>query len=162
MDAVRLQQWIDRVKRGTLLRRGLIERMAGVGLAAPLANQMLAVSGMAMPTSSGIEYTPNKRGGGGTLKLLRWEGPTLLNPHFCQRDQGPKRLAPVLRAARGMDAVWHAEAGPARTNPRDRSKPDQPARRLPVRGALHLRDRCLRRRRTLAERWSNTLARALP
>ncbi|MBW4035824.1 MAG: peptide ABC transporter substrate-binding protein [Proteobacteria bacterium] len=94
MDAVRLQRMIDRVKRGKLSRRGFIERVAAVGLTAPLANQLLAVAGIAMPTSSGIHYTPTKRGGGGTLKLLWWEGPTLLNPHFANgtKDQNASRL----------------------------------------------------------------------
>lgn len=94
MDAVRLQRMIDRVRRGTLSRRGFIERMAAAGLTAPLANQLLAVSGMAMPSSTGFAYTPTRRGGGGTLKLLWWEGPTLLNPHFANgtKDQNASRL----------------------------------------------------------------------
>jgi peptide/nickel transport system substrate-binding protein len=28
-------------------------------------------------------YKPSKRGGGGPLKMLFWQGPTLLNPHFA-------------------------------------------------------------------------------
>jgi peptide/nickel transport system substrate-binding protein len=94
MDAKRLQRMIDRVKCGQLSRRGFIQRMAAVGLTAPLANQLLAVSGIAMPAPPPIDYTPTKRGGGGTLKLLWWEGPTLLNPHFANgiKDQNGSRL----------------------------------------------------------------------
>ena len=36
----------------------------------------------------------NKAGGGGTLKVLWWQGPTLLNPHFAvgTKDQDGSRL----------------------------------------------------------------------
>jgi peptide/nickel transport system substrate-binding protein len=39
-------------------------------------------------------YPPTKRGGGGPLKLLWWQGPTLLNPHFATgtKDQDGSRL----------------------------------------------------------------------
>jgi peptide/nickel transport system substrate-binding protein len=39
-------------------------------------------------------YKPTKRGGGGPLKLLWWQGPTLLNPHFATgtKDQDGSRL----------------------------------------------------------------------
>src|SRR5271170_5119651 len=39
-------------------------------------------------------YKPTKRGGGGTLKLLWWQGPTLLNPHFAvgTKDQDGSRI----------------------------------------------------------------------
>jgi peptide/nickel transport system substrate-binding protein len=94
MDPQRLQRMIDRVKCGQLSRRGFIQRMAVLGLTAPLANQLLAVSAVAMPAPAGIDYTPTQRGGGGTLKLLWWQGPTLLNPHFATgtKDQNASRL----------------------------------------------------------------------
>ena len=77
-----LRRTIERVKEGRLSRRAFIQRMAVLGLTAPLANQLLAIGGVAMaePVSS---YKPTKAGGGGTLKLLWWQGPTLLNPHFA-------------------------------------------------------------------------------
>jgi peptide/nickel transport system substrate-binding protein len=39
-------------------------------------------------------YKPTKRGGGGPLKLLWWQGPTLLNPHFATgtKDQDASRI----------------------------------------------------------------------
>jgi peptide/nickel transport system substrate-binding protein len=39
-------------------------------------------------------YKPTKRGGGGPLKVLWWQGPTLLNPHFAvgTKDQDGSRL----------------------------------------------------------------------
>ncbi len=42
---------------------------------------MLAWSGVAMAQAV-PPYKPTKRGGGGLLRLLWWQAPTLLNPHF--------------------------------------------------------------------------------
>jgi peptide/nickel transport system substrate-binding protein len=41
-----------------------------------------------------FKYAPTKAGGGGTLKLLWWQSPTLLNPHFAvgTKDQDGSRL----------------------------------------------------------------------
>jgi peptide/nickel transport system substrate-binding protein len=74
-------------------RRAFVRRMATVGLTAPMATQLLAVSGVAMAQSRPI-YKPTKRGGGGLLKVLWWQGPTLLNPHFAvgTKDQDGSRL----------------------------------------------------------------------
>ena len=77
-----LQGMIDNVKRGRLSRRGFIRRMAAVGLTAPMAMQLLAMGGVAMAQPNS-DYKPTKRGGGGTLKLLWWQAPTLINPHFA-------------------------------------------------------------------------------
>jgi len=89
-----LQGMIDRVKAGRLSRRGFIRRMAVLGLTAPLANQLLAIGGVAMAETPAFDYRPTRRGGGGTLKLLWWEGPTLLNPQFAvgTKDQDGSRL----------------------------------------------------------------------
>ena len=72
---------IDEVKDGHLDRRTFIRRMVGLGLTAPMAAQVLALGGVAIAESSSV-YKPTKRGGGGPLKLLWWQAPTLLNPHF--------------------------------------------------------------------------------
>jgi peptide/nickel transport system substrate-binding protein len=78
------QLWvlIDRVRIGRLSRRGFMRRMAAVGLTAPMASQLLGTVGAAMPQPS-TGYTPTQRGGGGALKVLWWQAPTLLNPHFA-------------------------------------------------------------------------------
>jgi peptide/nickel transport system substrate-binding protein len=67
--------------------------MMAVGLTAPMATQLLAFSGVAMAQSPS-SYKPTKRGGGGLLKVLWWQGPTLLNPHFAvgTKDQDGSRL----------------------------------------------------------------------
>src|SRR3954469_15511617 len=88
-----LRTMIDGVKDGRMDRRAFVQRMIGLGLTAPLATQILAIGGVAMAQSS-IPYKPTKRGGGGPLKLLWWQGATLLNPHFATgtKDQDGSRL----------------------------------------------------------------------
>ncbi|WFU73438.1 peptide ABC transporter substrate-binding protein [Bradyrhizobium sp. CB2312] len=88
-----LRSMIGDVKDGRMDRRAFIKRMAAVGLTAPLANQILALGGVAMAEGPQV-YKPTKRGGGGALKLLWWQGPTLLNPHFATgtKDQDGARL----------------------------------------------------------------------
>jgi len=88
-----LRGLIDQVKRGRLSRRGFVQRMLAVGIAAPFATQLLVHSGVAMAQSRDT-YKPTKRGGGGALKVLWWQGPTLLNPHFATgtKDQDGSRL----------------------------------------------------------------------
>ena len=88
-----LRGLINKVKHGKLSRRGFISRMVMLGLTAPLASQMLLSSGVALAQGA-MEYKPTKAGGGGTLKLLWWQGPTLLNPHFATgtKDQDGSRI----------------------------------------------------------------------
>lgn len=90
---VRLPALLNGVKEGRLSRRAFIRHMAAVGLTAPMANQILALGGVAMGQTSAL-YKPTKRGGGGPLKLLWWQGPTLLNPHFAtgEKDVDASRL----------------------------------------------------------------------
>jgi peptide/nickel transport system substrate-binding protein len=88
-----LRMMVDEVKDGRMDRRAFIQRMIGFGLTAPMATQLLAIGGVAMAQSPS-PYKPTKRGGGGPLKLLWWQGPTLLNPHFATgtKDQDGSRL----------------------------------------------------------------------
>jgi peptide/nickel transport system substrate-binding protein len=93
MDARQLRQLIAQVKTGRLSRRSFIQAMVGLGLTAPLAAQMLTHSGLAQAQSA-FTYKPTRRGGGGPLKLLWWQGATLLNPHFSvgTKDQEGSRI----------------------------------------------------------------------
>ena len=78
-----LRQMIGRVQRGSLSRRGFVKRMAAVGLTAPMATQLLALSGISPASAQSVPtYAPSRRGGGGALKILYWQAATLLNPHF--------------------------------------------------------------------------------
>ena len=93
MDETKLKSMIGDVKSGRLSRRSFIRRMGAAGLAAPFASQLLAIGGVAMAQSK-FEYKPTKRGGGGALKVLFWQAPTLLNPHFAvgTKDQNAARI----------------------------------------------------------------------
>jgi peptide/nickel transport system substrate-binding protein len=88
-----LRGLIGRVKAGGLSRRAFVQRLTAAGLTAPIAAQLLAHSGVAMAQSRPI-YKPTKRGGGGPLKMLYWQAPTLLNPHFAggNKDREASRL----------------------------------------------------------------------
>src|SRR5260370_16651576 len=93
MNERELRRLIGDVKTGRLSRRGFVQRMMAVGLAAPRATQLWAFWGVAMAQSMAV-YKPTKRGGGGGLRVLWWQGPTLLNPHFAvgTKDQDGSRL----------------------------------------------------------------------
>ncbi|NRF68294.1 peptide ABC transporter substrate-binding protein [Aquincola sp. S2] len=88
-----LRALIEDVREGRLARRGFIQRLVWCGLTAPMAAQLLMHAGIAnaQPT---LPYKPTKRGGGGALKLLWWQGATLLNPHFAvgTKDQEGCRI----------------------------------------------------------------------
>ena len=73
---------IDDVKIGRLSRRRFVQTMVGLGLTAPFVAQMLAASGVQAQPKAPV-FTPTRRGGGGQLKVLWWQAPTLLNPHFA-------------------------------------------------------------------------------
>jgi peptide/nickel transport system substrate-binding protein len=94
MDERVLRGLLDQVKAGGMSRRAFVRRMATVGFTAPMATQLLAYSGVAMAQSKAPIYKPTKRGGGGLMKVLWWQGPTLLNPHFATgtKDQDGSRL----------------------------------------------------------------------
>jgi peptide/nickel transport system substrate-binding protein len=93
MDERELRTMIGEVKSGRLSRRRFVQGMVGLGLTAPLAAQMLASAGVAQAQSK-LSYKPTRRGGGGALKTLWWQGATLLNPHFATgtKDQDGSRI----------------------------------------------------------------------
>ena len=93
MDERELRAMIDEVKGGRLSRRSFVQTMVALGLTAPLAGQMLASAGVAQAQSKPA-YKPTRRGGGGALKVLWWQGATLLNPHFAvgTKDQDGSRI----------------------------------------------------------------------
>ena len=138
MDEHQLRELIGDVKGGRLSRRGFVQRVVAAGLSAPLAGTMLAYNGVAMASAARETYKPTKAGGGGPLKLLFWQAPTLINPHFAvgTKDQEGCRifyeplagwddegnLLPVLArvipskengdlAADGRSVVWRLKPG---------------------------------------------------
>jgi peptide/nickel transport system substrate-binding protein len=139
MEERALRSMIAEVKTGRMSRRHFVQAMVGLGLTAPMAAQMLAAAGVAQAQPK-VAYKPTKRGGGGALKTLWWQGATLLNPHFAvgTKDQDGSRifyeplaswdpdgnLSPVLAAEipsaqnggiakDGKSVTWHLKKGVA-------------------------------------------------
>jgi peptide/nickel transport system substrate-binding protein len=136
MDEQVLRDLIAGVKDTKLSRRAFVRAMTAMGLTAPMAIQLLTYGGVAMAQTS-FQYKPTRRGGGGALKLLWWQGPTLLNPHFAigTKDQEGSRifyeplaswdpdgnLVPVLAAeipgpenglsSDGRSVIWKLKSG---------------------------------------------------
>src|SRR6185437_539493 len=93
MNERHLRRLIADVKGGRLSRRAFMRRMIALGLTAPLAGQMLDHAGVARAAPAS-HYKPTRRGGGGALRLLWWQAPTSLNPHFAYgvKDQEAARI----------------------------------------------------------------------
>ena len=93
MNEQELRGLIEAVREGKVTRRDFIGTLLSFGVAAPIAGQLLLHAGIAQaqPTSG---YKATKRGGGGALKVLWWQGATLLNPHFAvgTKDQDGSRI----------------------------------------------------------------------
>src|SRR5271156_6760656 len=104
MNERQLRQRVEEVRAGARSRRAFLSEMMALGLSAPFVTQMLAHSGVAMAATA-AKYVPTKDGGGGQLKLLWWQGPTLLNPHFAvgTKDQDGSRIFYEPLAGRDPD-----------------------------------------------------------
>jgi peptide/nickel transport system substrate-binding protein len=88
MHENQIRALVEHVRAGALPRRGFIQRMVVAGLTAPMANLLLIDAGIAQPAVA-IPYKGTRRGGGGTLRLIWWQGAVHLNPHFAS---GTKEL----------------------------------------------------------------------
>jgi peptide/nickel transport system substrate-binding protein len=93
MEERELRALVNQVKAGILSRRRFVGMMVGLGLTAPMAAQMLTSAGVAQAQTKWT-FNPTKRGGGGLVKTLWWQAPTLLNPHFANgtKDQDACRI----------------------------------------------------------------------
>ncbi len=104
MDEHRLRELVEQVRDGALARRDFIGRMAALGVGLPLASAMLADIAHAQGGASEAPYKPMKRGGGGPLRLLLWQGPTLLNPHFATGIKDQEGSRPFYESLARYDA----------------------------------------------------------
>jgi peptide/nickel transport system substrate-binding protein len=77
----RLREWLARTRRGEWSRRRFVDAVAALGLGTPAAFALLAHAGMAQAQQP-FTYAPTRRGGGGALRILSWQGATILNGHF--------------------------------------------------------------------------------
>ena len=93
MQEAELRQLIEDVRTGELPRRSFIQQMVALGVGAPTASMLLMHAGVANAQAIPV-YKPTKRGGGGALKVLWWQGATLLQPHFANgtKDQEGSRI----------------------------------------------------------------------
>ena len=93
MQEREIRDLIEEVRVGKLPRRQFIGQLVAIGLTAPMASMLLMHSGIAQAQSAST-YKPTKRGGGGALKALWWQGATLLQPHFASgtKDQEGSRI----------------------------------------------------------------------
>ncbi len=82
MPEQELRDLISQVRLGQLPRRNFIQQLVGLGLTAPMAAMLLLDAGLAQAQTAAL-YKGSKRGGGGSLKMLCWQGPVHLNPHFA-------------------------------------------------------------------------------
>src|SRR5215471_12720458 len=93
MNEQELRDLLAAVRSGRVSRRAFVHKMVGLGLTAPFATQLLARVGLAQSPAQ-ADYKPTRAGGGGALKTLFWQAPTLLNPHFAVggKDQHGSRI----------------------------------------------------------------------
>jgi peptide/nickel transport system substrate-binding protein len=86
LEAHALREWVQRVAHGEASRRQFLRTLLGLGLSGPVIADLLAsaVPAVAQGTPGAPPaFTPTRRGGGGKLRLLSWEAPTILNAHFA-------------------------------------------------------------------------------
>jgi len=108
MDEHTLRELITEVKRCRLTRRHFLQGLGAFGIGAPMAGQLLGAAGVARAQSSPPEFNPTRRGGGGTLRILMWDAPTLLHPHFGRglRDFAVQRIFYEPLAAPAADGTF--------------------------------------------------------
>jgi peptide/nickel transport system substrate-binding protein len=89
-----IEELLDGVRHGAMSRRAFVRAMLALGVTAPLAQQVLAASGIATASAQEPAWTPSRRGGGGALRALWWQAATLLNPHLTSglKDADGARL----------------------------------------------------------------------
>ena len=87
---------------GSMSRRGLMQRLVAAGLSAPAASQILVHAGVAMARSPS-DYKPARRGGGGSLKVLLWQAPRSLTPHFLSGNAEREASRPFYEPLAGWD-----------------------------------------------------------
>jgi peptide/nickel transport system substrate-binding protein len=93
-----LRRWSRSVAAGEASRRQFMRTMLRLGLTGPMAAQLLAAQAASAAATSGqatpAPFVPTRRGGGGKLRLLWWQAPTLLNAHLSSglKDNDAARI----------------------------------------------------------------------
>jgi peptide/nickel transport system substrate-binding protein len=91
VDERNIKSLIRDVGTGRLHRRAFIQLMVGAGLTVPMARRLLPPAAVAHAQGHPPADPPAR---GGHLKMLWWQGPAHLNPHFAvgARDQDGARI----------------------------------------------------------------------
>lgn len=97
-----IREITGQVQRGALSRRAFVRTMAALGIGAPLAADLLRAAGIAAAQPKPA-HTPTRRGGGGRLKLLWWQAPVMLNPHFANGVKDVDAAQVVLESLVSID-----------------------------------------------------------
>src|SRR5712692_2333296 len=97
LEEQELREWVRRVAHGEASRRHFLHAMLGLGLSGSLLADLLATAAPAAAQDTPgapPAFTPTRRGGGGKLRLLFSEAPTILNPHFAagRKDMEASRV----------------------------------------------------------------------
>ena len=117
MDEQALRGLIADVKDGKLSRRAFINQMIASGSPRRSRRRCSPIRASRTRRRSRSDYKPTKRGGGGPLKMLWWQGATLLNPHFAvgTKDQDGSRI--FYEPLAGWDADGELVPDARRRNP---------------------------------------------
>jgi peptide/nickel transport system substrate-binding protein len=108
LDEAALRAWVHGVVHGMADRRAFLRYMMGLGLSGPLLSDLLATyaPAQAQTPRPASDFVPTKRGGGGKLRLLWWQAPTILNTHLASgtKDMDASRVVCEPLAAFDPDA----------------------------------------------------------
>jgi peptide/nickel transport system substrate-binding protein len=103
-----LRDWVEGIVHGTADRRTFLRSMMALGLSGPFVGNLLAAHtpAAAQTKQPASAFTPTKRGGGGKLRLLWWQAPTILNAHLASgtKDYDASRVVYEPLAAFDPDA----------------------------------------------------------
>ena len=93
MTETELRQMLNGIATGNVTRRQMLDRMLMLGVPSTVALAAIG-AGPAQAQLAVPAYKPTRRGGGGTLKMLFWQGATLLNPHFANGSKDAEGCSP--------------------------------------------------------------------
>ncbi len=102
MDAREIRNLLGDVKAGRVSRRTFVRTMLGLGLTAPMVSHLSTSAGIATAQPRPA-FAPTRRGGGGRLRLLWWQAPTLLNGHFATGTKDQDACRPVYEPLAAFD-----------------------------------------------------------
>jgi peptide/nickel transport system substrate-binding protein len=129
---------IRTMRSGSLSRRQVVRALGALGMTAPMISALLGGAPVARAGPGGVAAKTGPRGGGGPLRLLLWQAPTILNAYLSLGEKdtiaagifyeplavfdAEARLRPVLAtsipsrengqvAVDGLSVVWNLKRG---------------------------------------------------